>query len=205
MTTNRNSGVGLRERKKALTRRVIQEAAFHLFATSGYAATSVEQIIAAADVSESTFYRYFAVKSDLLFSDAVLPALAAGVAAQPAGLPPVAAVRSALGEAFAGHPASSRRAERDRWRTILAEPELRARLAASLTGTVDTLAAAFDARAGTTATENARTIAACVIGVCLDVLLAAGQPEAADFDAAAVLDDALHRLETVLSAEGRDG
>ena len=48
---------GLRERKKAQTRAAIQAYALRLFREQGYDATTIEQIIDAADVSETTFFR----------------------------------------------------------------------------------------------------------------------------------------------------
>ena len=49
--------LGLRERKKIKTRQAIRREAFRLFDANGYAATTVEQIADAADVSPSTFFR----------------------------------------------------------------------------------------------------------------------------------------------------
>jgi AcrR family transcriptional regulator len=56
----------LRERKKLATWRAIQSAALRLFDEQGYAATTVEQIAAAADVSRATFFNYFAGKDATL-------------------------------------------------------------------------------------------------------------------------------------------
>ena len=69
--------VGRRERHKARTRAQLQAAARRLFAEQGYAATTVQQIAEAADVSERTLFRYFESKEDLLLPDVV--ALFAGV------------------------------------------------------------------------------------------------------------------------------
>jgi AcrR family transcriptional regulator len=49
--------LGLRERKRAQTRVAVRAHALRLFLDQGYAATTVQQIIEAADVSESTFFR----------------------------------------------------------------------------------------------------------------------------------------------------
>ena len=62
---------GLRERKKARTRATIQREALRLFQRDGYGATSVEAIAAAAEVSASTFFRYFPTKEDVVLSDFV--------------------------------------------------------------------------------------------------------------------------------------
>ena len=56
----------LRERKKLATWRAIQSAARQLFDEQGYEATTVEQIVAAANVSRATFFNYFASKDATL-------------------------------------------------------------------------------------------------------------------------------------------
>jgi len=93
---------GLRERKKARTRAAIREHAFRLFRQQGYDATTVEQIAEAAEVSPSTFFRYFPAKEDVVLQDDMDLLWAEAVRAQPAELSPVAALRAAIPAAFTG-------------------------------------------------------------------------------------------------------
>ncbi len=58
--------VGLRERKKARTRRVIADAAARLFAERGYEQVTVSDVAREADVSEQTVYNYFQTKEQLV-------------------------------------------------------------------------------------------------------------------------------------------
>ena len=85
--------VGLRERKKAKTRAAIRAHGMRLFAEQGYAATTVDQIAEAAEVSQSTFFRYFPTKEDLVLTDEYDPAIVAAMRAMP---PAMNAALSAL-------------------------------------------------------------------------------------------------------------
>src|SRR5580704_17255668 len=89
---------GLRERKKARTRASLREHALRLFREQGYQATTVEQIAAAAEVSASTFFRYFPTKEDLVLQDDMDTRMVEALERQPAGLRPVAAVRATVRE-----------------------------------------------------------------------------------------------------------
>jgi AcrR family transcriptional regulator len=57
----------LRERNRSRTKRDIEAAALMLFEEQGYSATTVEQIVRRAGVSQATFFRYFGSKEEVLF------------------------------------------------------------------------------------------------------------------------------------------
>jgi AcrR family transcriptional regulator len=88
----------MRSRKKARTRLAIQDAALDLFTEHGYEATLVEQIAQRADVSASTFFRYFRTKADIILNDHVsqLPQLCGFMLDQPSDIHDLEVVRRAL-------------------------------------------------------------------------------------------------------------
>jgi AcrR family transcriptional regulator len=87
-----------RQRKKQLTKDALIAAALELFAAKGYDHTAVHEITDAVDVSERTFFRYFASKEDLVLSfiREGTTAFAEALAARPAPEEPLAAARNAL-------------------------------------------------------------------------------------------------------------
>ncbi|MFJ6618218.1 TetR family transcriptional regulator [Kitasatospora sp. NPDC091335] len=88
--------LSLRERKKLKTRQTIRREAYRMFAGQGYENTTVEQIAAAAEVSPSTFFRYFATKEDLVHSDEYDPAMISALLARPADEPFLTSCREAI-------------------------------------------------------------------------------------------------------------
>lgn len=90
--------VGLREQKKAETRRALREAAMGLFTAQGYERTTVRDIAAAAGVVERTFFRYFPSKEDLVLSEvvAMVPVVAGEILGRPSQEEPLTAVCRAL-------------------------------------------------------------------------------------------------------------
>jgi AcrR family transcriptional regulator len=86
---------GLRARKKIQTRLALARAAMQLFEERGYAATSVDDIAAAANVSRRTFFRYFSAKEEVFIVDpeGKLAALHVALADGPPDEPTIAALR----------------------------------------------------------------------------------------------------------------
>jgi AcrR family transcriptional regulator len=189
--------VGLRERKKARTKAAIQEHALRLFQEQGYDATTVEQIAEAAEISPSTFFRYFPTKEDVVVWDDYDPMLIEAVRAQPAGLSPIQAIRGGLREAFSRIPPTEAARIRERSELSLAVPELRAASMVNLTTTMRLLAELVAERTGREPDDFAvRTFTGAVFGVWLSVLFAwADDP---DMDLATSMDQSLAHLEAGL-------
>src|ERR1039457_98749 len=121
---------GLRERKKARTRASLREHALRLFREQGYQATTVEQIAAAAEVSPSTFFRYFPTKEDVVLRDDYDTVLMEVFLAQPPELSPLQATRSAIramASAVTSLSAEERELEQVRMALTFSVPEVRAR------------------------------------------------------------------------------
>lgn len=111
-------------------------AALDLFAEQGYEATTVVQIAERAGLTKSTFFRHFPDKREVLFGgDTMSALLGEGIAAAPAGAPPLEAVAYALDtigkEAF---PPERRAFVARRRAVIAANPELQEREALKALG-----------------------------------------------------------------------
>jgi AcrR family transcriptional regulator len=89
---------GLRERKKQRTRDALVRAALELFTTKGYEQTTVDEIADAVEVSQRTFFRYFANKEEAAFAVQQLAEshFIAAVRERPAQEGPFEALRNAV-------------------------------------------------------------------------------------------------------------
>jgi AcrR family transcriptional regulator len=190
----------LRERKKARTRASLREHALRLFREQGYQATTVEQIAAAADVSPSTFFRYFPTKEDVVLRDDLDDRILEALGRQPTSLTPVAAFRAAMREALAGLAPLEWEEFRDAAELSVTVPEIRARQLDELGRTIDVMAAALAQRVAKPADDLAvRVYVGAVFGVMLAVLTP-GKWTKTDFGAQtfARIDEALGLLENGL-------
>jgi AcrR family transcriptional regulator len=143
-----NQALGLRERKKIKTRQAIRREAFRLFDANGYAATTIEQIADAAEVSPSTFFRYFPSKESLLLADDLDPLVLDAFKAQPPELTPSQAIRRAYSTTMAGLSPEQLEFESARQRLLFSIPELKAALYDEYYRTVSVMAEAIGHRIG---------------------------------------------------------
>ncbi|MER7791056.1 TetR family transcriptional regulator [Streptomyces sp. NPDC097640] len=89
---------GLRERKKRRTRAALVRSALELFTRNGYDHTTVDEIADAVDVSQRTFFRYFANKEEVAFAtqDVAERHFFDALAGRPAEEAPLTALRGAV-------------------------------------------------------------------------------------------------------------
>jgi len=122
----------LRERKKLRTRRAIQDHALRLFGERGYDETTVEQIAEAAEISPSTFFRYFPTKEDVVVTDEYDPIMAEVIRAQPPEMSPIGAFRATMRDLLPQMFATDMDTVMTRMRLTATVPALRARTFESL-------------------------------------------------------------------------
>lgn len=193
--------VGLRERKKAKTRAAIQHEALRLFRAQGYEATTIEQIADAAEVSPSTFFRYFPTKEAVVLTDDLDPLILEAIRTQPPELGPVTAVRRALRELFAGLRHEELDDLRDRAELALAVPELRAATLDQFAQTIRQITDVVAGRAGCASDDFAvATLAGAILGVMISAEFHWVQHPGTDL--IELIDDALARLEAGLPLGG---
>jgi AcrR family transcriptional regulator len=188
--TDMTAQAGLRERKKARTRASLREHALRLFREQGYQTTTVEQIAAAAEVSPSTFFRYFPTKEDVVLQDDMDTRLVEAFANQPPDLAPIPAIRAALREAWRSFTPEEWELIREGGRLGMEVPEIRARTMSEFSRIISVMTDALARRVGRSPDDlRVRVLAGAVMGVMMSVFL----PEhlAADAGAELVTDDIL--------------
>src|ERR687897_1662748 len=185
--------VGLRERKKARTRAQIQRQALRLFGERGYGATTVAQIAQAAEVSESTFFRYFPTKEDVVLWDEFDPLIFEAFKAQPEESDPIRALRDAIRAVLVRTSPTEREQLRERVELLLSVPPLRAALVDQIHGPMRLLALAVAERTGRRPDDPAvRTFTGAMMGVGLSAMFAAA--ENPDADIVSLIDEGLAQL-----------
>ncbi len=122
----------LRQRKTIAQMRHIQGMALDLFEARGFAAVTVEEIAAAAEVSPPTVYRHFGSKERLVQWDEYDPMMLASIAERMREAPPLQAIREGLLAALDRIGADESGRILRRARLVRAHPELRAASAAEI-------------------------------------------------------------------------
>jgi AcrR family transcriptional regulator len=167
---------GLRERKKARTRASIREHALRLFTEQGYAATTIEQIAEAAEVSPATFFRYFPTKEDVVLQDDLDIVTAEALEAQPPELSPIAAFRAASRQTLASLTPEDQAAFRVTAKLTSEVPEIRARAIDEFVRTINQIADTIARRTGRSSADfEVRTMAGAIIGVVMSVTVSEGE------------------------------
>lgn len=162
---------GLRERKKAVTRLLLRERALELFRQQGFEQTTVAQIVAAAEVSEPTFFRYYPSKVAVALApiaDGIDLAITA-IEARPSEEPPLAAC-IAVAEMAAVVGLTPKPAAASDLRRLRESTPLRSGVVQLFDDAADRLTLDFSRRLGVDPSEPvARQTAAAVMGTMLAV------------------------------------
>jgi AcrR family transcriptional regulator len=200
--------IGLRERKKIRTRATIRSEAIRLFVEQGYANTTVEQIAEAADVSPSTFFRYFPTKEAVIITDEFDPLIFQEFRDQPAEVTPIRAFRNAIRKVFGTMNQEAVEQEHVRQRIMQSVPELRSAMLEEFGVSLRLLAGMIGERVGRPADDKrVQVLAGAMIGVVMSVTLShwnlpgvpadPAPPAAMDemMEMAAEVDEALELLE----------
>jgi AcrR family transcriptional regulator len=108
------ASTGLRERKKARTRRLIADTAARLFAEHGYENVAVSDVARDAEVAEQTVYNYFPTKEQLVTDrdEQIQERLTELIRSRPPGVTPAAAIREFVLKSVTG----IRSIPADQWR-----------------------------------------------------------------------------------------
>jgi len=186
---------GLRERKKARTRATIQREALRLFQRDGYAATSVEAIAAASEVSPSTFFRYFPSKEDVVLADFVDETTIERFVDAPAEMDFFDAMAHAVRVGFGEMSPEDFALENLRNNLIRTVPELRRGMIAEMVRPMQLLAEGIARRTGRELDDDVRMFAGAAVGALLLVTPEAHSEEPVVDDQRAMIEGIATRME----------
>jgi AcrR family transcriptional regulator len=175
-TSAEATAIGLRERKKIRTRAAIRDNAMRLFDEQGYAATTVDQIAEAADVSPSTFFRYFPNKEAVVLTDDLDDLMISALRSAPADLSAMGVMRWAFARSLGELSDEALAFEVTRQSLINSVPELRSAMIDDFQRNVDLICTLMSERFGLDRDSlEMKVFAGAVVGA----MLAAVRPEAA--------------------------
>ncbi len=175
-----------------------------LFLQRGFAATTIEEIAEAVEISPSTFFNYFPSKEDVVFEDELDPLILSEFDALPDKTNPIRRLRMAMQAVFARMTPEQDRMMRERMQLMAVTPELRGAMLSQFAILVDQIAHLLGPRLGRDRDDFAvHNLAGAVLGVLLSAMLAiVDNPKADMFK---IVDDALAHLEAGLPLEWTPG
>jgi AcrR family transcriptional regulator len=154
----------------------------------------VQQIIEEVEVSESTFFRYFPTKADVVLADEFDPVIVGAFRDQPQELSVIQALRAAFAQAFAQMSDDGRAVQADRMMLVLSVPELRAAMLDQLASAMGLLAEIIAERTGRPPNDvSVRTFAGAVVGAAMAAMFAIADDPSSDV--AETLDQSMACLE----------
>jgi AcrR family transcriptional regulator len=169
------AATGLRERKKIRTRKAIRDNAMRLFAEQGYSATTIDQIAEAADISPSTFFRYYATKEAVVLTDDLDDLMISALRSAPPDLSAMEVMRWAFAQSLSRLSPEAQLFEVTRQSLINSEPELRSAMIDDFQRNVDLICTLMSERFGHDRNSiEVKVFAGAVVGA----MLAAVRPEA---------------------------
>ena len=128
----------------------------------------MEKIAEGAEVSPSTFFRYFPTKEDVVLQDDLDLVWMDAFRAQPRDLGPIAAMRAAVRAAFADLAADDLEQLREAMDLAVAVPAVRARMLEEMARTSQRIAEAVAERSGRDASDfTVKAVAGAVIGIAM--------------------------------------
>lgn len=198
MVSKNSLTLGLRERKKAKTMINVQKKALDLFNKQGYKSTTVEQIAEAADISPSTFFRYFATKEEVVILDLYDELLIRSLEEQPEHLSPLQALKNAMLGGMDQLTEEEIREISERNQLIMSIPELRAASINSMANMMTLLVKLIEKRSNNSKNKlDAHILAGGIIGVNISVMTyCADHP---DEDFVKLITEGLSQLENGLN------
>jgi len=195
--------VGLRELKKQRTYEELQRVALELFAGRGFDHVTIEDICADAEVSKTTFYRYFDSKEDVLLGSMheKLAEMATALAERPESESAIVAVRNAFLEVAAEY--QSQRVQKLAVnRIVRTTPSLAARNLEQQTAWENLLREFFVERDGVSAAELSHCVLAANVVASLRTAMEYWLNAGGDSDLPTVVDEALRLAVAVPARRG---
>ena len=163
---------GLREVKQLRAKQAIQRSAIQLFMVQGFDHTTVEQIAHSAEISPSTFFRYFKSKEAVVMYDSLDPLILDAFREQPKDLGIIPALRWAMREVFDNLTPHQYELEMQRFKLVRTIPQLQAKILDEMARSIDLFADLIAHRTGKSPDDLAvRNLAGAIIGAGMAALL----------------------------------